>query len=45
LHPSAILRLGDHDEREDAFTGLVDDLRLIAGTMGAAERFETDLPG
>jgi uracil-DNA glycosylase family protein len=29
LHPSAILRLGDHDEREDAFAGLVDDLRLI----------------
>jgi DNA polymerase len=33
LHPSAILRLRDHDEREDAFAGLVDDLRLIVGTM------------
>jgi hypothetical protein len=30
LHPSAILRLRDHDEREDAFAGLVDDLRLVA---------------
>jgi DNA polymerase len=29
LHPSAILRLRDHDEREDAFASLVDDLRLI----------------
>jgi uracil-DNA glycosylase len=31
LHPSAILRLKDRDEREDAFAGLVDDLRLVAG--------------
>jgi uracil-DNA glycosylase family protein len=30
LHPSAILRLRDHDEREDALAGLVDDLRLVA---------------
>ncbi|HEV7770702.1 MAG TPA: UdgX family uracil-DNA binding protein [Solirubrobacterales bacterium] len=30
LHPSAILRLRDHDEREDALTSLVDDLRLVA---------------
>lgn len=30
LHPSAILRLRDHDEREDALAGLVDDLRLLA---------------
>src|SRR6187551_3431374 len=30
LHPSAVLRLRDHDEREDALAGLVDDLRLLA---------------
>jgi uracil-DNA glycosylase len=30
LHPSAILRLRDHDEREDALAGLVDDLRRIS---------------
>jgi uracil-DNA glycosylase len=30
LHPSAILRLRDHDEREDALAGMVDDLRLVA---------------
>jgi uracil-DNA glycosylase len=30
LHPSAILRLRDHDEREDALAGLVGDLRLLA---------------
>jgi uracil-DNA glycosylase family protein len=30
LHPSAILRLRDHEEREDALAGLVDDLRLVA---------------
>jgi uracil-DNA glycosylase len=30
LHPSAILRLRDHDEREDALAGLVDDLGLVA---------------
>jgi uracil-DNA glycosylase family protein len=30
LHPSAILRLRDHDEREDAFEALVDDLRLVS---------------
>jgi uracil-DNA glycosylase len=29
LHPSAILRLRDHDEREDALASLVDDLRLL----------------
>jgi uracil-DNA glycosylase family protein len=33
LHPSAILRLGDHDEREDAFAGLVEDLCLVAEAM------------
>jgi uracil-DNA glycosylase family protein len=30
IHPSAILRLRDHDEREDAIAGLVNDLRLLA---------------
>jgi DNA polymerase len=30
LHPSAILRLRDHDEREDALGSLVDDLRLVS---------------
>jgi uracil-DNA glycosylase len=30
LHPSAILRLRDHEEREDALAGLVDDLLLLA---------------
>jgi uracil-DNA glycosylase len=30
LHPSAILRLRDHDEREDALVSLVDDLRLLS---------------
>jgi uracil-DNA glycosylase family protein len=33
LHPSAILRLRDHDEREDALAGLVNDLRLVAEAM------------
>jgi len=35
LHPSAILRLREHDEREDAFAGLVDDLRFVVGAMGS----------
>jgi uracil-DNA glycosylase family protein len=30
IHPSAILRLRDHDEREEALGGLIDDLRFIA---------------
>jgi DNA polymerase len=30
LHPSAILRLRDHDERKDAQGALVEDLRLLA---------------
>ncbi len=33
VHPSAILRLRDHDEREDALAGLVDDLRFISEAM------------
>lgn len=30
IHPSAILRLRDHDEREEALDGLVGDLRFVA---------------
>jgi uracil-DNA glycosylase len=30
IHPSAILRLRDHEEREDALAGLVEDLRYVA---------------
>jgi DNA polymerase len=30
IHPSAILRLRDHDEREDATAALVADLRMVA---------------
>jgi DNA polymerase len=29
-HPSAILRIRDHDQRERALTALVDDLRVAA---------------
>jgi uracil-DNA glycosylase len=36
VHPSAILRLRDHDEREDALAGLVDDLRLIVEATGSS---------
>jgi uracil-DNA glycosylase family protein len=36
LHPSAILRLREHDEREDALAALVADLRLVAAAV--AER-------
>lgn len=36
MHPSAILRLRDHDEREEALAGLVEDLRLVASA--AADR-------
>lgn len=34
IHPSAILRLRDHGEREEALAGLVDDLRLVARELG-----------
>jgi DNA polymerase len=30
LHPSAVLRLRDHDEREEAAATLVEDLRMVA---------------
>jgi uracil-DNA glycosylase len=32
MHPSAILRLRDHDEREDALVALAEDLRLVAAS-------------
>ena len=34
LHPSAILRLREHEEREDALDALVADLRLVADAVG-----------
>jgi len=34
IHPSAILRLRDHDEREEAIGGLIDDLRLVQRAAG-----------
>jgi hypothetical protein len=36
LHPSAILRLRDREEREEALAGLVDDLRMVAGEVSKA---------
>jgi uracil-DNA glycosylase len=33
FHPSAILRLRDHEEREEALGGLVEDLRHVARKM------------
>jgi uracil-DNA glycosylase family protein len=33
IHPSAIVRLRDHDEREDALAALVEDLRFVAREM------------
>jgi DNA polymerase len=33
IHPSAILRLRDHDEREEALGDLVEDLRHVAREM------------
>jgi DNA polymerase len=39
LHPSAILRLRDHDEREEAQAALVEDLQMVAAAV--AERDST----
>jgi uracil-DNA glycosylase len=33
IHPSAILRLRDHKERDDALASLVEDLRLVVDAM------------
>jgi DNA polymerase len=37
LHPSAILRLRDHDEREEALTAVVEDLRMVAVAVAATD--------
>jgi uracil-DNA glycosylase family protein len=37
LHPSAILRQRDHDEREDAMAALVGDLRMVATAIAEAD--------
>jgi uracil-DNA glycosylase len=34
IHPSAILRLRDHDERDDALGDLIEDLRLVKRAAG-----------
>ncbi len=36
LHPSAILRIQEHDEREDAFAALVDDLGMVTAAIRSA---------
>jgi uracil-DNA glycosylase len=36
IHPSAVLRQQDHDDREDALAAIVDDLRMVA--RAAAKR-------
>jgi DNA polymerase len=33
LHPSAVLRVREHDEREEAMGALVDDLRFVVGAL------------
>lgn len=33
VHPSAILRVRDRDERDDAFAGLVEDLRAVCAAI------------
>jgi uracil-DNA glycosylase len=38
IHPSAILRLRDHDEREAEFAGFVADLEAVAAALPAAHR-------
>jgi uracil-DNA glycosylase len=40
VHPSAILRVRDSDERDDAFAGLVEDLRAASAAIrdGAGDR-------
>jgi uracil-DNA glycosylase family protein len=38
IHPSAILRLRDHDEREAEFAGLVADLEGVATALKGAAR-------
>lgn len=38
IHPSAILRLRDHDEREAEFAGFVADLEAVATALQGARR-------
>jgi uracil-DNA glycosylase len=38
IHPSAILRLRDHDEREAEFAGFVADLEAVAAALHGARR-------
>jgi DNA polymerase len=38
IHPSAILRLRDHDEREAEFAGFVADLEAVATALQGASR-------
>lgn len=38
IHPSAILRLREHDEREAEFAGFVADLEGVAGALRGAAR-------
>lgn len=33
IHPSAILRAGDRDERHEALTEMVDDLAVVADAL------------
>jgi uracil-DNA glycosylase len=37
VHPSAILRLRDHDEREAALTEMVDDLEMVASALAGTK--------
>jgi uracil-DNA glycosylase len=34
IHPSAILRVRDREEREDAIAGLVEDLEFVVAEIG-----------
>ncbi|MGE5527046.1 MAG: hypothetical protein ACM3Q9_00080 [Methanosarcina sp.] len=38
IHPSAILRLRDHDEREAESAGFVADLEAVASALQGARR-------
>ena len=36
VHPSSILRMRTHEERREAFAGLVHDLRVVRRALAAA---------
>ena len=38
VHPSAILRIRDSEERDDALEGLVEDLELVLGELQRLEK-------